>query len=74
MLEEVGLSEGCETRGYSHLSLVEIAALRDVVSRKAAAFWLKDSPRTITRGFQYDVVTTGLPVRGRPIRLKGGRS
>ena len=26
------------------------------------------------RGFRYDVVTTGLPVRGRPIRLKGAEA
>ena len=26
------------------------------------------------RGFRYDVITTGLPVRGRPIRLKGAEA
>ena len=26
------------------------------------------------RGFRHDVITTGLPVRGRPIRLKGAEA
>ena len=38
VLDAVGLSDGCEGRGYSHLSPIEIAALRDVVLRKSAAF------------------------------------
>ena len=44
VLEAVGLAAGCETQGYRHLSPVEIAALREVVARKAAAFGAKDSP------------------------------
>ena len=74
MRDVVGLSDGCEHRGYSYLSPVEIAALQDVVSRKTAAFWLKDTPRTVMRGFRYEVLTTVLPVRGRPIRLKGAEA
>ena len=74
VLDAVGLSDGCEGRGYSHLPPIEMTALRDVVSRKSAAFWLKETPRSVMRGFRYDVITTGLPVRGRPIRLKGAEA
>ena len=44
------------------------------MSRKSVAFWLKDTPRSVMRGFRYDVITTGLPVRGRPIQLKGAEA
>jgi len=71
VLEAVGLTEGRESKGYSHLSPSELAALRVVISRKAAAFWVKDTPRSVMRGFKHDVITTGNPVRGRPIRLRG---
>ena len=57
--------------GYAHLSECERNALTEVVWRKAEAFWLVDTPRSVMRGFKHDVVTTGLPVRGHPIRLKG---
>eukprot|EP00974_Lingulodinium_polyedra_P025221 2438165-Lingulodinium_polyedra.AAC.1 len=42
-----------------------------MVARKAEAFWVEGTPRTVMRGFQHDVVTSGLPVRGHPIRLRG---
>ena len=74
VLDAVELSDGREGRGYNHLSPIEIAALRDVVSRKSAAFWLKETPRSVMRGFRYDVITTGLPDRGRPFRLKGAEA
>ena len=71
VISEVGLEKGRESPGYRHLSDDGLAALLDLLRRKAAAFWAKGSPRTVMRGFRHDVVTTGLPVRGRPIRLKG---
>ena len=72
ILEIVGL-EG-EAKGYSHLAPDELAALREVISRKAAAFWIEGTARSVMRGFKHDVLTTGLPVRGRPIRLKGSEA
>eukprot|EP00959_Pyramimonas_sp_CCMP1952_P220722 4614798-Pyramimonas_sp.AAC.1 len=42
-----------------------------MISLKAEAFWVKGTARTVMRGFKHDVVTTGLPARGPPIRLKG---
>ena len=71
VLEAVRLSAGCEIRGYSHLSAAEGEALRAIIARKASAFWVKGTSRSAMRGFRHDVITTGLPVRGRPIRLKG---
>jgi hypothetical protein len=69
ILTTVGLSGAAA--GYQHLSPDELAALREVIQRKAPAFWIDGMPRCVMRGFKHDVLTTGLPVRGRPIRLKG---
>ncbi|MEC7232780.1 MAG: hypothetical protein VXW31_07575, partial [Planctomycetota bacterium] len=69
VLEAVGLSG--DFAGYLHLTPTEREALCALVRRKSAAFWIKDSARSVMRGFLHDVVTSGAPVRGHPIRLKG---
>ncbi|CAK0835569.1 unnamed protein product [Prorocentrum cordatum] len=69
VLEAVGLVGECA--GYKHLGSQELEALKEMISLKAEAFWVKGTARTVMRGFKHDVVTTGLPVRGPPIRLKG---
>ncbi|CAK0832649.1 unnamed protein product, partial [Prorocentrum cordatum] len=69
VLEAVGLVGECA--GYKHLGSQELEALKEMISLKAEAFWVKGTARTVMRGFKHDVVTTGLLVRGPPIRLKG---
>ena len=65
----MGLQE--DGTGYNHRSAVERELLRALVTRKAEAFWIDGTPRTVMRGFKHDTVTSGLPVRGHPIRLRG---
>ncbi|CAK0811447.1 unnamed protein product, partial [Prorocentrum cordatum] len=72
VLEAVGLVGECA--GYKHLGSQELEALKEMISLKAEAFWVKGTARTVMRGFKHDVVTTGLPARGPPIRLKGPES
>ncbi|CAK0894772.1 unnamed protein product [Prorocentrum cordatum] len=69
VLEAVGLAGECP--GYKHLGSEELQALEEMISLQAEAFWVKGSARTVLRGFEPDVATTGLPARGPPIRLKG---
>ena len=57
-----------------HLSKEDRAAVEEVFRRKAKGMWLDGSPRTIIRGVTHDVKTVGGPVRGPPIRLKGGEN
>ena len=54
-----------------HLSPADRAAAAEVMARKAAALWVKDSPRTTVRGVLHDVVAIGAPCRSAPMRLKG---
>ena len=54
-----------------HLTAADRAAAEEVFTRKAMAFWIDGSPRTIIRGVMHDTVTVGGPVRGPPMRLKG---
>ena len=44
---------------------------RDVISRKAAAFWIEGGPRTTVRGFLHHIIVKGGPVRLPPHRIKG---
>ena len=69
VLEATGLAGDCA--GYKHLGDDELKALKELVGLKAEAFWVKGTARTVMRGFKHDVITTGQPVRGPPIRLKG---
>ena len=49
----------------------DIALMREVVWRKAAAFWLEGTPRTTLRHLMHDTIPTGPPVRTPPHHLKG---
>ena len=55
------------------LTDADMAACREVLDRKAAAFWLdeEDSPRTALLYLLHDTIPTGLPCRTHPHRLKG---
>merc|ERR1711884_588005 len=53
------------------LSPEDIAALREVISRKAGAFWIEGTPRTTLRYLLHDTIPTGPPCRTPPHRLKG---
>ena len=56
---------------HDHLSSEDIAAVREVIYRKAAAFWKEGTPRTTVRFFLHDTIPTGPPVRLPPHSLKG---
>jgi hypothetical protein len=49
----------------------DVAAIREVLRRKASAFWLEGTPRTTVRFVQHDTVPTGPPVKLPPHNLKG---
>ena len=49
----------------------ERAAIREVLTRKAAAFWVEDTPRTTLRHLLHDTIPTGPPCRTPPHNLKG---
>jgi hypothetical protein len=51
------------------LSAQDLAACREVLSRKAAGFWLEDSPRTTLRFVKHDTIPTGPPVCTPPHNL-----
>ena len=53
------------------MSADEIAACREVVSRKAGGFWVEGSPRTTVRNVLHDCVHSGPPVSSQPHNLKG---
>ena len=53
------------------LSEHDIKAIREVLHRKAAAFWVEGNPRTTVRNLMHDTIPTGPPVRTPPHHLKG---
>ena len=53
------------------LSEEDVSVIREVVSRKAAAFWVEGTPRTTVRHLLHDCIPTGPPVRTPPHHLKG---
>ncbi len=69
ILDAVGLGEDLSDT-YAHLSPDDVAMCRDVIARRAAAFWIDGGPRTMIRGFLHLIVKGG-PVRQPPHRLKG---
>ena len=48
-----------------------VAAVAEVLSRKAAGFWLPETPRTTVQHVKHDTVPTGPPVKQPPHNLKG---
>jgi len=56
---------------HPELSKADIEAAREVLMRKATAFWLEGSPRTTVRFVEHDTVPTGPPIKVPPHNLKG---
>ena len=48
-----------------------VAAVAKVLGRKAAAFWLPETPRTTVQHVKHDTVPTGPPVKQPPHNLRG---
>ena len=53
------------------LTAADIAAIKEVVRRKAAGFWAEGTTRTTVRKFAHDCIPTGPPVSSQPHALKG---
>ena len=70
VVDGLGFGEGQLKPG---LTETDMAACREVLWRKAAAFWVdeEDSPRTALRYLLHDAIPTGPPCRTPPHRLKG---
>ena len=70
VVEALGFGPGKTREG---LTETDMAACREVLSRKAGAFWLEgeDDPRTALRYLLHDTIPTGPPCRTPPHRLKG---
>ena len=67
-----GLGFGANaTERHPELSAADVAACREVFTRKAAAFWLEGTPRTTVRFVRHDIVPTGPPVKSPPHSLRG---
>ena len=66
-----GLGFGKGEHLKTSLSGDDLLACRDVLFRKAAAFWLEGTPRTTVRNVAHDCVPTGPPISLQPHSLKG---
>jgi len=53
------------------LTEADMEACREVLGRKAGAFWVEGTPRTALRYLLHDTIPTGPPCRTPPHRLKG---
>ena len=60
VLEGLGFGEGATRTG---LTEADMAACREVLSRKAGAFWLEGEERTTLRYLLHDTIPTGPPCR-----------
>ena len=67
VVEGVGFGEKVAEH-HGHLSPVDVDLCREVIARKASAFWIDGSARTTVRGV---AVPTGPPVSSQPMHLKG---
>ena len=56
---------------YDHLTKEDIAAVIEMVRRKAVAFWVPGTPRTTVLHFAHETIPTGSPCRLPPHKLKG---
>ena len=68
VVKELGFAEGQVKPG---LTEADMAACREVLSRKAGAFWIEGEARTALRFLLHDTIPTGPPCRTPPHRLKG---
>ena len=62
---------GLTKESKPHLSQPDLDAIKEMIERKAAAFWVEGTPRTTVRYFQHDTIPTGPPCRLPPHNLKG---
>ena len=70
VVEGLGFGSEAAVR-HPDLTADDVAACREVLSRKAAGFWLEGTPRTTVRNVAHDCVPTGPPVSLQPHALKG---
>ena len=68
VIEGLGFAKGQTRPGMTEH---DMEACREVLRRKASAFWLEDTPRTALRYLLHDTIPTGPPCRTPPHRLKG---
>ena len=69
-MKQLGLGEDWKSR-HGELTEADVVAAREVLRRKAGAFWVEGTPRTTVRFVQHDTVPTGPPVRLPPHNLRG---
>ena len=53
------------------LTEADVAAIKEVVRRKAAGFWVEGTTRTTVRKFAHDCIPTESPVSSQPHSLRG---
>ena len=70
VLDGLGFGPGSENP-RTDLGEDDLLACRDVLTRKAAAFWLEGTPRTTVRNVAHDCIPTGPPISLQPHSLKG---
>ena len=71
VLAGLGFGPEVSAKDKPWLSEADLAAVREVLTRKAGAFWLEGAPRTTVRFVKHDTVPTGPPVKTPPHNLKG---
>ena len=68
VVDGLGFGKGKTRPG---LTEADMEACREVLGRKASAFWVEGTPRTALRYLLHDTIPTGPPCRTPPHRLKG---
>ena len=68
VIDGLGFGENCTRQD---LTVADRAAIVEVLTRKAAAFWVEGSARTALRHLLHDTIPTGPPCRTPPHRLRG---
>ena len=68
VVEGLGYGKDCK---HEWLTKADIVAVREVLHRKAAAFWIEGTDRTTLRHLLHDTIPTGPPCRTPPHRLRG---
>jgi hypothetical protein len=68
VVEGLGFGKGQTRPGMTE---ADMEACREVLGRKAGAFWVEGTPRTALRYLLHDTIPTGPPCRTPPHRLKG---
>ena len=66
VVKGLGYAEGAERED---MTAADVAAVREVLLRKAGAFWVEGTPRTALRYLLHDTIPTGPPCRTPPHRL-----